>query len=126
MSKVCSDEMKAITDEKNTIGDSSGRRMLVNSRTAPAPSMRAASITEGEMFCSPARKITTFRPIDDQIVTMQTARSASFGSCSQSGGVMPNTFEIVVESRPSARNICCQIIATATVEVTTGAKNRIR
>ncbi len=88
--------------------------------------MRAASITEGEMFCRPARKITTFRPSDDQIVTMQTARSASFGSPSQSGGSMPKTFAIVVESTPSERNICCQIIATATVEVTTGAKNSTR
>ncbi len=66
------------------------------------------------------------RPIDDQMVTMQTARRASFGSCSQSGGVTPKTFAIVVDSSPSERNICCQIIATATVEVTTGAKNRIR
>ena len=68
----------------------------------------------------------TLRPSDDQIDTMQTARRASLGSPSQSGGAMPKTFAIVSLSTPSTRNICCQIMATATVDVTTGAKNRIR
>ena len=97
VSKVCSDEMNATIDEKKMIGDSSGRRMLREQRaTAPAPSMRAASMTEGEMFCRPARKMMTLRPSDDQIDTMHTAISASFGSPSQSGGAMPKIFAIVV------------------------------
>ena len=109
--KSTHEEVNAITDEKNTIGESRGRRMLTSRRTAPAPSMRAASITEGEMFCRPARKITTFRPSDDQMVTMQTASRASRESCSQFGGSMWKIFAMVVESTPSTRNICCQIIA---------------
>ena len=67
VSKVCSDEMNATIDEKNTIGESRGRRILRNSRHAPAPSMRAASITDGEMFWSPARKMITLSPSDDQM-----------------------------------------------------------
>ena len=66
------------------------------------------------------------RPSDDQIDTMHTARSARLGSLSQSGGATPNTFAIVVLSTPSARKSCCQIMATATVLVTTGAKKRMR
>ena len=86
MSNVCSELMKAITVEKNMIGDSSGSRMRKNSVRAPAPSMRAASITDGEMFCRPARKMMMLRPSDDQIDTMQTAMNARCGSPSQSGG----------------------------------------
>ena len=37
-------------------------------------------MTDGEMFCRPARKMMTLRPTDDQIVTMQTASSARCGS----------------------------------------------
>ena len=85
MSNVCSELMNAMTDEKKTMGDKSGNLIRKNSVNTPAPSILAASTTDGEMFCSPARKIITFKPTDDQIVTMHTARSARLGSPSQSG-----------------------------------------
>ncbi len=93
------------------------------SGSLPDPSTSAASMTNGLMFCRPAWKITTLSPSAAQIVMRQTASSASRGSSSHCGGDTRNTFEMTVDSQPSPRSSCCQISATATEDVTTGAKN---
>lgn len=89
----------------------------------PAPSMEAASSTDGLTFWRPAWKITTLRPSEDQIVTahhreeremrvVQPIRRISPQHLCHHGGQ-----ESV---RPQER---CQIRATATELVTTGAKS---
>lgn len=108
------------------MGLSSGRTTLKNRETGPAPSMAAASMTDGEMDCRPAMKMTMLRPRELQIVTRHTAMRASHGWPSQSIGSMPSVLVRKPEMTPSARSSCCQMRAMATELVTTGARNSTR
>jgi len=118
-SKTCTARIRDSTRTTTIVGISSGRVMSRKLRQAPAPSIDAASYSSLGIDCSPASRMSIWKPICAHTLTTITHSRAQLGSTRKGRRSRPIPTRMPLKT-PSGCRIHFQIRATTTGESSTG------